>query len=230
MPPSRAPIPVFAASSLTEAFGALEAEFERRHPGDDVQLTFAGSQVLRLQIAQGAPAQVFASANPAHVEALRADGLIPQSHALAQNPLIIIVPRENPASVRNFSDLPRARRLVIGNAQAPIGQYTRQVFERAVARQALKIAPRPVSEEGNVRLARAKVELGEADAAIVYRSDARIAAVRSVPIPADINVAAEYRIAAIKGASAGAQRFVEFARSAVGQRILVDHGFDPAHR
>ena len=84
-----------------------------------------------------------------------------------------------------------------------------------------------------MRLVRAKVELGEADAAIVYRSDARVAAssgrLRAVPIPAALNVAAEYRIGAIQGAPAAAARFVAFALSPAGQRILIAHGFDPAH-
>lgn len=221
-------VPVFAASSLTEAFTALEVEFERRHPGDDIQLTFAGSQVLRLQIEQGAPAQVFASANPAHLSALTTAGLVPRSMRLAENPLTVIVPRDNPAGIRQFSDLSKARRLVIGNAQAPIGRYTRQVFARAAQRRTFARAPRPVSEESNVRIVRAKVELGEADAAIVYRSDAGLESLKTIAIPADVNVSAEYRIGAVSNASAGGIRFVEFALSPAGQRILRDHGFDPA--
>lgn len=227
----RARVPVFAASSLTEAFTALEAQFERAHPSDDVQLTFAGSQVLRLQIEQGAPAQVFASANPAHMTALTAAGVVPRSAPFAHNRLTIIVPTDNPANVTRFANLARARRLVIGNAQSPIGQYTRAVFRKAATRSGAAVAgqPRAVSEESNVRLVRAKVELGEADAAIVYRSDARAAGpgrVRMVPIPADLNVAAEYRIGAVRSASAGAARFVDFVRSPAGQRIMAQHGFD----
>ena len=103
--PTRTRIPVFAASSLTEAFTALEAEYERAHPGDDIVLTFAGSQVLRLQIEQGAAAHVFASANPAHVAALTKAGALPQSAALALNRLTVITPHDNPLNLKTFQDI-----------------------------------------------------------------------------------------------------------------------------
>lgn len=226
----RTPVPVFAASSLTEAFTAMEAEYERAHPGDDVRLTFAGSQVLRLQIEQGAPAQVFASANPAHVAALASAGQLTGSDALAQNRLTVITPASNPLNLLTFNHLERAKRLVIGSPQSPIGQYTRAVLSAAAKRPEFAFAARPavVSEESNVRLVRAKVELGEADAAIVYRSDARAPGVRAIAIPDDLNVAAEYRIGAVRGASPAALRFIAFALSPAGQGILTQHGFDRA--
>ncbi|MGB8329915.1 MAG: molybdate ABC transporter substrate-binding protein [Polyangiales bacterium] len=225
---------VFAASSLTEAFANLERAFEAENQNVDVSIAFAGSQVFRLQIEQGAPTDVFASANPDHMDALIRQGLVLRSETFAHNELVVVVPLDNPAGIESFEDLRKAKRLVIGVSNVPIGAYTREVLKRAS--RALgpdfetDVLEHVVSEESNVRLVRAKVELGEADAAIVYRTDAIPSdRVRSIPIPPDLNVRATYRVGVLQRAPhrALAERWVAFLLSGAGKRILADHGFVP---
>ena len=243
---------VFAASSLTEAFAELEEAFESAHPDVDVLLNLAGSQVLRLQIEQGARADVFASANEEHAAALAGAGLAGPAETLAWNALVVIVPADNPASIRAFADLPRAERLVVGHAAVPVGAYTRALLARAGtelgADFASAVRARIVSEESNVRLARAKVELGEADAAIVYRTDAIASErVHAIGIPPALAPRTRYVIAAVgdaavdvaaggdgtgaRGATSSgsaARAFIAFARSPAGAAILERHGFEGA--
>lgn len=223
---------VFAASSLTEAFQELERGFEREHPGVDVRLTFAGSQVLRLQLEQGAAADVFASANPQHMQALIDGGHITDSQIFARNELVVIVPEDNPAGVTRFEELGGASRIVIGTERVPVGVYTRQVLARA--KEALgedfaaTVRGHVVSEESNVRLVRAKVELGEADAAVVYRTDAASSRrVRVVPIPDALNARASYPIGALARSPrrAEAAQFIDYVLSPAGRAALARHGF-----
>ena len=223
---------VYAASSLTEAFGELETTFEASHPGTDVVVTFAGSQVLRLQIEQGAPADVFASANPEHVRALVDSGLVREGHVFASNELVVIVPSDNPAGIDSFEELPRARRLVLGTPEVPVGRYAREALARAdvLVRPGFQasVLESLVSEESNVRLARAKVELGEADAAIVYRTDAAGSdRVRTVLIPDGMSVPAEYLIGVVErdGVSPLADAWIEWVLSAEGRSLLERYGF-----
>ncbi len=228
----RQPLRVFAASSLTDAFREMAGAFEGAHPDTDVVLVFAGSQVLRLQIEQGAPADVFASANPRHMAALVEGGLVNGERVLARNELVVIVPPANPAGIESFADLVRAERIVIGTPHVPVGAYAREALRRAGSGGGggafeEEVLDRIVSEESNVRLVRAKVELGEADAAIVYRTDAVAGRVRTVQLPPRINVRAHYLIGMVEGAgnAAAAERWAEFVASPEGRRILSRHGF-----
>jgi molybdate transport system substrate-binding protein len=227
------PLMVFAASSLTEAFTELEQRFEQVEPVE-VQLAFSGSQVLRLQIEQGARADLFASADEAHLAALSAQGLAGPAVGFASNQLVLIVPADNPAGIATFADLSRARRLVIGTPAVPVGAYTRDLLAAARRRFGPAFGDlvdgAVVSHEANVRLVRAKVELGEADAAIVYRTDAQASpAVRAIDVPADLSGATPYALASLTGSThPAAGRFVDFVLSPAGQRILVEHGFGPA--
>ncbi len=223
---------VYAASSLKEVFRALERRFEATHPGVDVGLNFAGSQVLRIQISQGAPADVFASADARHIQALVDEGRVVEAQIFAHNTLAVIVPPDNPAGIDTFADLPRAQRLVIGSESVPAGRYARELLHRTVRRLGAsfekKVLSRVVSQENNVRLVRAKVALGEADAAIVYQTDALASErVRLVSIPAEVNVRATYLIGVVDGTAhrALAERWVAFLRSAKGRAILSQHGF-----
>lgn len=228
----RVPLTVLAASSLSEVFREVEDTFEAMSPRVDVQLVLSGSQVLRLQIEQGVRADVFASANESHMDALVEGAHVEKSWVIARNELVIIVPRANPAGIERFEQLANARRLVLGTAHVPVGIYARQMLERAGAQlgegfvQAVKQSV--VSEESNVRLVRTKVALGEADAAIVYRTDALSSdAVRAVPIPERFNVRAKYPIGVLKRAlhPAEAGELVSFLRSPRGQTLLARHGF-----
>ena len=228
----RATLAVYAASSLTEAFRELETVFEQAHPGTDVAVTLAGSQVLRIQIEQGAPADVFASADPEHLHALVDAGLVREGRVFANNELAVIVPSDNPAGIESFEDLLRARRLVLGTPDVPVGRYAREALAGAdsLVRPGFEAAvlSNVVSEESNVRLARAKVELGEADAAIVYLTDAAGSdRVRTVPIPDPMNVHAEYLIGVVEraGRSPLADAWIDLVLSAAGRAVLERHGF-----
>lgn len=223
---------VHAASSLTESFQDLEAAFEAAHPDIDVQLTFAGSQVLRLQLEQGASADVFAPADPAHLQALARAGEVAQSEVFAHNQLVLVTPRDNPAGLTQFSDLPRAQRLVMGTDTVPVGAYARQALSIADTRVepgfASAVMEHVVSFEPNTRLVRAKVALGEADAALIYRTDVTDDVdLNVIELPSDIDVQAEYAIGTLTDAEnpEGAALWLAFLRSDEARRVLEKHGF-----
>lgn len=224
---------VYAASSLTEAFEDVARAFEAAHPGVAVQLTFAGSQALRLQIEHGARADVFASADERHMRALETIGDVVSSVSFVRNDLVVIVPHDDPAGVTSFLDLPRARSIVIGTESVPIGAATRAVLERAgeVYGGAFRdaVLASVVSEESNARLVRAKVELGEADAAFVYRTDAATGSgVRTIEIPAEANLSSAYLIGGVVRSPRAevAERFIAFVLSTEGRALLAARGFD----
>jgi molybdate transport system substrate-binding protein len=228
----RRSVVVFAASSLADAFNDLEKGFEASNPGADVALSYGGSQVLTLQISQGAPADVFASADESHMQELIQQGYATAAQTFAQNELVLLVPADNPAQIDELKQLPKAHRLVIGAANVPVGAYTRQLLARAGASYGASfekdVMARVVSEESNVRLVRAKVELGEADAAIVYRTDATFAKqVQLIGLPSALNVRASYPIAALRNAHEPelARRWVDYVRSADGRAALAARGF-----
>jgi molybdate transport system substrate-binding protein len=223
---------IYAASSLTDVLTELERAYEASTPGPGVDISFAGSQVLRLQIEQGAPADVFASANLEHMEALQRGGLVTNSRVFLRNELVVIVPRDNPAGIERFADLPKARRLVVGAPEVPIGAYTARLLAGADAQLgqtfSSAVRQRVVSEESNVRLVRAKVELGEADAAIVYRSDAAASdRVQTITIPAPMTVHADYAIGALASSSRGraVQRWLSFVVGDAAREVFTRHGF-----
>lgn len=225
---SKQPVRVYAASSLTEVFKELERTFERTNPGVDVRLNFAGSQTLRLQLEEGAPAEVFASANEVHMQALVDREIMQPARIFATNRLVVIVPEGNPAGIAQFDDLGEARRLVIGMSEVPVGIYTDEAFDRAdrdLPGFDQKVRASIVSREANVRLVRAKVELGEADAAVVYRTDLS-ESVDAIEIPDPWNPRARYPIALhSERSSPAAREFIEFVLSDDGQNILAEHGF-----
>ncbi len=229
---SSSELTVFAASSLADAFQALERDFESQHPDDEVSLAFGGSQVLRLQIEQGAPADVFASADQRHIAALVGAGLVRESEVFAHSELALIVPTGNPARIESFADLPRANRVVLGAPEVPVGRYSAELLRRAAQSYGPEfrneVREHVVSEESNVRLVRAKVELGEADAAIVYRPDVTPRSqIRIIPIPAVLNVRVEYHIGIIAESDRRelALRWISYLRSERAREILTEHGF-----
>ncbi len=221
---------VYAASSLRDALGDAARAFEEEHPDVEVRVTAAGSQTLRHQIEQGAEVDVFASADEEHLRALETGGLMGDVRRLATTDLVVIAPVDG--SVRSFEDLDRADAIVLGAPEVPIGRYSRRVLRQSEgllgSAFAREVESRVVSEESNVRLVRAKVELGAADAAIVYRSDAvRSAKVRLVEIPAAANVEANLFVGvhADSPRGANARRFVQFLTSEAGRRSLEAAGF-----
>jgi molybdate transport system substrate-binding protein len=224
---------VFAAASLKETFEAIAKEFEVAHPGSRVVLQLAGSQELRMQIENGAKADVFASADLHHMKALQDAGLVAKPTIFARNEPVVVTPRANPAGLLRFEDLPKAKRLIVGVDEVPIGRYTAEVLERAgkdlgeafVRAVTANIA----SRELNVRQILAKVGLGEGDAGFVYRTDAATARdkVRVIEIPPRWNVIAEYPIAVTAHAPDPelANAWVEMVSSERGQQVLSGAGF-----
>jgi molybdate transport system substrate-binding protein len=229
--PAPQTLTIFAASSLRDAFEALAEDFRRTHAGVEITFNFAGSQELRAQIEHGAPAGVFASADRKHMDALIAQGLAQPAVPFARNHLVVVVPR-GAATVKNLQDLPRARRIVIGGPEVPVGRLAREMLARATARWPgfeQQVMARVVSQELNVRQVLAKVALGEADAGIVYRTDAATSPdkVDAIAVPEDLDVVAEYPIAALAGAPEVAQAWIAHVRSPAGQQVLARFGFEP---
>lgn len=234
---------VFAAASLADAFTELGAAFEATQPGITVTLNFAGSQTLRTQLEYGAQADVFASANLKHIQGVVAAGLIAADsvEVFTTNALVVIVPADNPAGIETLADLTQpGLRLVLAAPVVPVGDYTRQVLDNLAAAPGLgptwpaAVLMNLVSEENNVRQVLTKVQLGEADAGIVYRSDVTPtvrASVQEIDIPPDYNILASYEIAPLQAAThtEQARAFVAFVLSSQGQAILARWGFGAAN-
>ena len=229
-------IVVFAAASLREVFQSVASTFEKQHPDAKVRFNFAGSQDLRVQIEQGAKADVFASADWKHMKLLATNNLVVAPVVFARNLPVVVVPKNNPAKVRNFADLPKVTHLVVGAAEVPIGAYTDAIFTAAekLYGQAFyqQILARIRSRELNVRQVLTKVALGEADAGVVYKTDALTMPdkVQIIEIPNQINVVAEYPIAVLKAAPHPdlARAFVKLISSKEGQSALAKAGFGKA--
>jgi molybdate transport system substrate-binding protein len=219
-----AELKVFAAASLTAAFTELGRRYTAANPGPTVTFNFAGSQALATQIRQGAPADVFASADAANMGKVR--DLVGTPRSFAGNLLAIVVERGNPKGIRGLHDLAGSdRKVVLAAEEVPAGRYARQVLDQAGVRV------RPVSEEDNVKAVVTKVSLGEADAGIVYVTDVTAGGdrVERVGIPRDQNVTATYPIATVAASEARdrAQAFTDLVLSAEGQQVLRQHGFLP---
>jgi molybdate transport system substrate-binding protein len=235
LPAQERTITVFAAASLANAFSAMQGEFERANPGTKVRFNYAASSLLRTQIEQGAPADVFAPADYAQMRPLEAARLVAAPRTFARNRLVVAVPASNPARLRSVRDLARkGLRLAATGEAVPIGRYTQEVLKKLSATRgyprdfAARVNANVVSREANVRSVLTKVELGEADAAIVYETDTRVSRrVRSLPIPEAANVLTEYPIAPVLRTPdrARADAFVRFVLSPRGRAILKRHGF-----
>ncbi len=221
----RSEIVVFAAASLTDAFGAIETAYEAGHPRVDVRLNLAGSSTLREQILAGAPADVFASANTGVMDEVVAAGAVAGTvEVFARNRLAIAVPPENPAGVVGLADFADDALLIgLCAAGVPCGDLARAALAAA------GVAPAIDTNEPDVRALLTKVEVGELDAAIVYASDvvAAGALVEGIAVPPGADLEASYPIAALADAPnpEGAGELVAFVLSPTGRRILTDFGF-----
>lgn len=229
---------VFAAASLTDAFQELASEFESRHPGAHVVFNFAGSQQLAQQLGQGAPADVFASANSRQMQAAIDAGRVVSGteEVFVTNQLVVITPAGESSRLESLADLAEPGvKLVLAAKEVPVGGYSLEFLEKASSAPDFTAAYSPtvlsnvVSYEENVRAVLSKVALGEADAGIVYSSDAPPSAseVQRIAIPDPLNVIASYPIAAVSDAVQPelARQFVEFVLSPDGQAILAEFGF-----
>ncbi len=213
---------VFAAASLTEAFTELGDAFTAEQPDADLTFVFASSSDLARQVVEGAPVDVFASADPANMANVTDAGAASaEPMVFATNRAAIIVAPGNPLQISSVEDLATADLVVVVcSPDVPCGTYAGTIFDNA------GVDVTPDSYEENVKAVATKVTLGEADAGIVYTTDVLAAgdAASGVEIPDDVNVVAEYPIVAVSDSTA-ARAFIEFVTSAAGQRILASHGF-----
>jgi molybdate transport system substrate-binding protein len=213
------PPTVFAAASLTEVLPRIAS---------NQRFQFAGSNQLAVQIRQGAPADVFASASPVYTQALYREGLIERPRTFATNTLVLAVPRSNPARLRSLGDLARRSklRLVVGGPKVPVGLYTRRVLQRLGL---LRVLRRTVSQESDVKGIVGKLALGEADAGFVYATDVRASSGRlvAIRIPRRGQPSVRYEVAVVTGAKhlGPAWSFVADLVGPPGRRELARAGF-----
>jgi molybdate transport system substrate-binding protein len=241
--PAHSPQPrtlaVFAAASLTDAFGEIGVNFEAANPGVSVALNFAASQTLSTQLIQGASADVFASANKTEMDKVVAANLVRTDapRDFLTNQLIVILPKDNPANIESLQDLAKSGlKLVLTDKTVPAGKYTLQSLDNMVKEAPFgadfktRVLANVVSYENDVKLVVAKVQLGEADAGIVYISDSVAAPeLKTIEIPANLNVIARYPIAALTNSPQPqlAANLITYVLSSDGQTILKKWGFTP---
>jgi molybdate transport system substrate-binding protein len=218
---------VAAAMSLKAAFTAIEVEFEAEHPGVDVVFNFAGSQILAGQIEEGAPVDVFASADEPQMQRAIASGRITAAERFASNRLVIISPANTPIAGADELTHPGLR-LVLAGPGVPAGSYARQALQELGVGQAALI--NLASNEENVRGVVGKVSAGEADAGVVYATDVTLAVADKLHVAALAgSVTPRYEVAVLKDSSQAtlAQEFVSAVRGSAGQAVLAKHGFLP---
>ncbi|NJO06766.1 MAG: molybdate ABC transporter substrate-binding protein [Chloroflexaceae bacterium] len=237
----QAELVVFAAASLTNAFTEMGQDFEARNPDATVVFNFAGSQQLAQQLGQGAPADVFASANARQMEvAIEAGRVVSNTQQIfVNNRLVVVVPADNPGEIATLQDLAQpGLKMVLAAEDVPVGEYSRAFLDKAAASGEFTADYRDavlaniVSYEENVRAILTKVALGEADAGIVYTSDVapnEADQVQQIDIPDTLNTIAAYPLAAVSDTAQPAltEAFLAYVLSPEGQATLAEYGFIP---
>jgi len=241
IPPTLVEISVSAAASLTEAFSEMGPLFETLHPEIKVIFNFAGSQALAEQINSGAPVDVFASASKKTMQSV-VDANNITSNVVQQfvsNQLVLITPASNPAGISQLQDLTKVGlKLVLAAKEVPVGQYSLDFLAKAAGTNDFPstfsedVLKNVVSYEDNVKAVLTKVSLDEADAGIVYTTDAASAepgTIQTITIPDEINIPASYFIATVSNSSqaAEAKLFIDYVLSNAGQAVLSKYGFIP---
>ena len=236
--PTAAPVTinVFAAASLTAAFGEIKTQYEAANPNVTITYNFAGSNTLATQITQGAPADVFASADTTNMDKVSSQANTPQT--FVKNKVVVIVPATNPGNIKTLHDLANPGvKIAVAGPSVPVGNYTLEVLSKMG--QSSEYGPAYesavkanfVTQETSVSGVIQKVQLGEVDAGYVYVSDAYGAGdkVKSIDIPDQFNVVADYPIATVKDSKnlSTAESFVQFVLSPAGQAILTKYHFIP---
>jgi molybdate transport system substrate-binding protein len=218
-------VSVFAASSLTGTFTQIGKDFEATNPGSKVTFNFAGSSALATQINQGAPADVFASAAPANMKTVTDAGNAAGAPTnFVKNQLVIAVPKGNPKAIAGLADLVKPGvKVALCAAQVPCGAAANTALKAA------KVTLTPVTLEQDVKAALSKVALGEVDAALVYRTDAKADTkdVDGIEFPESAGAINVYPIVVLKNAAnkAGADAFVAYVESDRGKAVLAAAGF-----
>lgn len=224
------------AANATQPFDAIDDAFEKSHRGVTVKANFTGTQILEQQLENGAPCDVFLSADLPHIQKIKAEHLVDDYRLISSTHEVIVVPKSNPGHVRSLRDLAnKGVKLVVGVPAVPIGIYTRAIFAKAersyrgdFSKNALANV---VSLEVNVKAVLQKVVLDEADAGIVYETDVDAEArekVDVIEIPKDLNISAKNYIAVANGSkNAGlARELVRYALSPAGHAIFERSGYD----
>ena len=215
---------VFAAASLSQAFSAAQGSLQRDHPGLNLRFSFAGSQQLVTQLTQGAPADVVATADEASMSRLVAAGLVGKPSIFARNSLEIVVPPGNPKHVSRLADLASpGLAVVLADPSVPAGKAAQQALARA------GVTAVPKAYELDVESVLRTVVAGDADAAIVYTTDARSSGVTGVPIPTSENVVTSYPIAVLTGTGnrSAAVAFMDEVLTGAVHAELTARGFLP---
>lgn len=229
---------IFAASSLTDAFEELSEVYEKNNPGVELRVNFTGSSILLNQLSQGAPADVFSSADLVKMESAVEKGVVNEDapRTFARNRLVIIVPESNPAKIDGLRGLSESEvKFVLPQKGVPAAEYAKVVFDKAGTRYGSdfesKVLSNVVSREPDVRVAVSRVALGEADATLGYASDVTPDVedkVKVLEIPQGVNVVANYPIAPVKSSENPelARRWIELVMSDEGQEVLRRWGFE----
>lgn len=217
-------ITVLAAASLTGSFDQIAKTFEDDNPGTTVKISYGGSSALAEQINQGAPVDVFASAAESNMKQVTDAGNANTPKTFVKNKMEIAVPPSNPANITKVEDLAKSGvKVALCQPAVPCGVVAAQVFKNA------GITVTPVTQEQDVKSTLTKVELNEADAAVVYVTDVKAAGdkVKGITIPDDVNATTDYPIATMKNApnAAGAKAFMDYVLSDAGIKVLEDAGF-----
>ncbi|MFD7909244.1 molybdate ABC transporter substrate-binding protein [Streptomyces sp. NPDC059752] len=223
--PKAVNLTVLAASSLTDVFKTAGEEYQKTHPGTKITFSFAGSQELAAQVKQGAPADALVTADTKTMDGLKGD--TGDATVIAKNRLVIAAGKANPFKIDELKDLADTKiKVVLAAPEVPVGRYSKQILD------AQKIEVKPVSQEPNVRAVLSKVELGEADAGLVYKTDSAKSGdkVVTVEIPDDQNAVASYPAATLKQSknATEAAAFVAWLSTPEAQKILQDAGFQKA--
>ncbi|HET7271815.1 MAG TPA: molybdate ABC transporter substrate-binding protein [Rubrobacter sp.] len=230
---------ILAASSLTDAFGELAKTFEKQNPGAEVRTSFGASSDLLAQIQQGAPADVFASADQENMDTAVKGGFVAgRPEIFVKNREVVMVPIENPANIKSLRDLAKPDiKLVLAENEVPAAEYAKEILRKARTRYGegfeKDVLSNVVSREADVRASVNRVAVGDADATFGYASDYtpeirdRVEVVR---IPPELNIVATYPVVALKGAKSPvlAKKWVDLVTGEGGQRVLKKWGFEPA--
>lgn len=225
------------AANATDPMAGIIQAYEALHPGINIKASYAGTQVLQTQLEQGAPADLFLSANLSHIQALAKEGLVQKYYKVSNDHEVIIVPKNNPGHITSLKDLGTQNvKLIIGVNDVPIGQYTRQIFQKAAASYGTgfdaTVMSHVVSTETNVKQILETVAMGEADAGIVYMTDVTPnfkSQVKIINIPSQYNVVSTNYIAVPTHSPhpQQAEALLQFMLSAPGQAVFKRYHYDP---